>query len=124
MIFPFGFRSLTDGQAAAGADLRAARARYRSTAAVAASRAAPRAITAICQPGMPPAVTTRTVVAGTRATRVDTYPSPGSGSILAKAAGTMATEASRPLVTAARMAAKRRRRAPAWRAVILGRVPW
>src|ERR1700727_3334051 len=110
-------------QAAREGVLRADRARESSTAAVAASRAAPSAIKVICQPGMPPVVTTRTVVAGTRATRVDTYPAPGSGSILAKAAGTMATEASRPLVTAARMAAKRRRRAPAWRAVILGRVP-
>jgi hypothetical protein len=40
--------------------LAAVRARSRSTAAVAASRAAPMAIRAICQPGMPPMTTVRT----------------------------------------------------------------
>src|SRR5215475_11734429 len=46
---------------ALGADRRLARARSRNTAAAAVTRAAATAIRAICQPGMPPAVITRTV---------------------------------------------------------------
>jgi len=49
--------------AAVTAFRRAARARARSTATMAASRAAPRAMRVICQPGIPPVVTTRTVAA-------------------------------------------------------------
>jgi len=52
----------------AAAARRVARARSRTTAAVAASRAAPMAIRAICQPAMPPLLTTWTVAAGTGAT--------------------------------------------------------
>jgi hypothetical protein len=51
----------------AAAARRVARARSRITAAVAASRAAPMAIRAICQPAMPPLLTW-TVAAGTGAT--------------------------------------------------------
>ncbi len=41
---------------------RVARTRYASTAAAAANRAAPAAIRAICQPGMPPTTTVRVTV--------------------------------------------------------------
>jgi len=48
----------------AEADRRPARVRSRNTAAVAATRAAAIAMRVICQPGMPPAVITRTVAPG------------------------------------------------------------
>jgi hypothetical protein len=54
--------------AGAEAAPRAARARSSATAATAAATAAPAAISVICQPAMPPTLTTRTVVAGTTRT--------------------------------------------------------
>jgi len=53
---------------------------------VAATRAAPSAIRVICQPGIPPATMVRTWTWGGTEAGV-TYPAPGSGSTLAKAAG-------------------------------------
>ena len=77
----------------AGADRRAASARSSMMAAAAATTAAPsairaiRAIRAICQLAMPPTVTARTGAAGTGARGV--IPSkPGSGLMVAEAAGT------------------------------------
>jgi len=66
----------------AEADRRVARARSRTTAAAAATRAAPTAIKVICQPAMPPA-NTGTVAGGTSGP-------PGVMGILAEAAGTIA----------------------------------
>lgn len=76
------------------ADRRVASARSKTTAAVAATRAAPTAIKVICQPAMPPA-NTGTVAGGTSGP-------PGGMGMLAEAAGTMAAEASRAQVRAAR----------------------
>src|SRR5690348_6911804 len=91
----------------AEADRRLVRTRSRKTAAVAAARAAATAMRVICQPGMPPAVITRT--AGAAAGPYG--PSPGTGMIEAEAAGTAAAQASRTPVTAARAAVIRRSRA-------------
>ena len=96
----------------AEADRRVARARSRTTAAVAATRAAPTAIKVICQPAMPPA-NTGTVAGGTSRP-------PGVMGMLAEAAGMMAAEASRPQVRAARAAVARRSRAAACRAAARG----
>jgi hypothetical protein len=85
-------------------DRRPAHARSRITAAVAATRAAARAITVICQPGMPP-MQTSGAAAGPYG------PSTGIGMIAAEAAGTIAVQASRPPVAAATAAMIRRRRA-------------
>jgi hypothetical protein len=92
----------------------AARALSRSTAAVAATRAVPSAIRVICQPAVPPAVTTRTVVAGTGA--VGMVPPSPTGIGLAKAAVAATADASRPQVTAVRTAASRASRVPVFRA--------
>ena len=91
---------------------RAARARSRSTAAVAATRAAPSAIRVICQPGMPPAVTTGGRGRGGAAGRDRDH--------CRQAAGMMAADASRAQVSAARAAARRRSRAAACRAAVRG----
>ena len=67
---------------------------------------APRAISVICQPAMP-VLAAWEVVDGTSPKRAVSYPVPGGGTetSLAKAAGMVAAEASRPMVTAARAAA-------------------
>jgi hypothetical protein len=78
---------------------------------VAATKAAARAITVICQPGMPPALTSG-AVAGLYG------PSGVIGMIAAEAAGTTTIQASRPPAAAA-MAAMIRR----GRAAICGWVP-
>ena len=69
---------------------------------VAAARAAPAATKVICQPAVPPMVTTRTTVAGTRTTEAGPYcpPDGGSGVGVVKAAGA-AAQASRRQVIAA-----------------------
>ena len=90
---------------------RVARARSSRTAAVAATRAAPTAMRAICQPGMPPAVT---------ALAAGAWAGPQGGiSFTAQAAGMTAADASRVQVTAARAAASRRSRAAACHADVL-----
>ena len=86
----------------AEADRRAASARSRNTAAVAATRAAPTAIRVICQPAMPPTITGTAAGGGS--------PPPGGITLTAQAAGMMAAEASRTQVRAARAAAARRSR--------------
>ena len=97
------------------ADRRAASTRSRNTAAMAVTRAAPTAIRMICQPGMPPTVTTGAAGAGTGASGA---PPGGSRTrSCAEAAGTTA-DASRAQVTAARAAASRRGRAAACRAAV------
>jgi hypothetical protein len=97
---------------------RPASLRSRNTAAIAAAKAAPSAIKVICQPAMPPVPITWTIGAGT--TEVIPSSSP-TGIGCAKAAGTTATDASRPEMAAARKAARRRRRAPALRTTVPGR---
>ena len=75
----------------------------------------------ICQPGMP-VLAAWEVVAGTGPKRAGSYPVPGGGTEtpLAKAAGMVAAEASRPMVTAASAAASRRSRVPALGAAVRG----
>ena len=85
----------------AEADRRVASVRSRNTAAVAATRAAPRAIKVICQPAMAPEIR-GTVAAGSSP--------PGEITFTAQAAGMMAAEASTAQVRAARAAASRRGR--------------
>jgi RNHCP domain len=84
------------------------RARSRSTAAVAPSSAAPSAIRVICQPARPEEVMT---VAGGGGATVP----PGHGTTLAKAAGTMAADASRPLAIVAVTVKSRQMRVPVLR---------
>ena len=61
---------------------RAARARSARTATVAASRAVPTAIRAICQPGIPPATMVRYWIwAGTEAGATDPSPPGGTGTM-------------------------------------------
>jgi len=80
---------------------------------MAVTRAAPTAIRVICQPAMPPAVTTGTAGAGTGASGAP--PGGSRTSSAAEAAGTRA-DASRAQMTAATAAASRRGRAAACRA--------
>ena len=96
---------------------RPASVRSSKMAAAAATRAAPMAIRAICQPAMPPVLITRTVAGASGVTEVVQDP-PGGGIGRAKAAGLSATRASKPQVTAARAAASRPRRAPACAAAV------
>ena len=87
---------------------RMVRDRSRRTAAAAATTAAPAAISAICQPAMPPAVITCTPVCG-GGTRAGPYGPPGPGiTIPAQAAGMTAADASTAPVSAARTAAASR----------------
>ena len=57
---------------------RVARARSRSTAAVAASRAAPMAMRVICQPGIPPVTTVRVTAGVTGGAPLGSPPGPGT----------------------------------------------
>ena len=88
----------------------ACRARSRSTAAAAASSAAPAAITAICQPAMPPTMMVWLTVAG--GVPVAGPPPSGAGNrfVLAKAAGASGTEPRSAAANAARVALMRRMR--------------
>ena len=90
------------------ASRRLASIRSRTMAAAAATRAAPMAISAICQPGVPAATMVRTWTgAGTAAGA--TYPAPGSGSSLANAGVASRTAAaSRPGLRRAGRGVRRR----------------
>src|SRR5215831_4264678 len=90
--------------------LRAAQTRSASMATAAAARAAPAAIRAICQPGMPP-MTTVWAGTGTGAWCTGWWMCPGSGGGRwpeARAAGAAVANASRAPARAARAAARRR----------------
>jgi len=103
--------------AVAEAALRAARVRSSATAAMAATRAAPTAIKAICQPAMPP-LTVTMLMAG-----AGTAGPPGGIGIMTGAAEALAAVSRLAHVIAARATASRPSRAAACRVAVCSGVP-